>query len=417
MKNILSAFPTPETLVKELRNQEIPSFREANCHVHSPYSYSSFSDIETLVKEAKNENVSVLGINDFFVTDGFREFHDECVKHDVFPMFNMELTGLIREEQQRGMMLNVPGEAGKISVSGKGLDFPFETGWIQKRQLKSFRNDNQRHINRMITRLNELIKKRNPALYISYDLVKNEYARSIVHERHVARALRLMALRRFSEPGEQLSFIEDISGKKSESGLSDAAVLEQEILRNILKNGGAAYVEEDYENMPDLKKLLKIIITSGGIPFYTVHLDDSSGTLTAFEQDPVELGTSLKKLGIQCVEFIPGNNNPSLLSEYVRYFDNTDFVITFGTKHSSPEMKPVAVNGKDSTGPGTRLKEIAWNGACIIAAHQYLRATGRQGYVLPDGKYSVKQKKELTILGKLVIEYFLNRKYEPKRAG
>ena len=55
------------------------------------------------------------------------------------------------------------------------------------------------------------------------------------------------------------------------------------------------------------------------------------------------------------------------------------------------------------------LKIIAWEGACIIAAHQYLRADGRQGYVLENGKHSVDQMRELIKLGQLVIEYFLNR--------
>jgi hypothetical protein len=52
---------------------------------------------------------------------------------------------------------------------------------------------------------------------------------------------------------------------------------------------------------------------------------------------------------------------------------------------------------------------IAWEGACIIAAHQYLRADGRQGYILPDGKHSAEQKAELARLGQMVIEYYLKR--------
>jgi hypothetical protein len=52
---------------------------------------------------------------------------------------------------------------------------------------------------------------------------------------------------------------------------------------------------------------------------------------------------------------------------------------------------------------------IAWEGTCVIAAHQYLRADGRQGYVLPDGTHSKKQMRELINLGQLVIEYFLNK--------
>ena len=71
-------------------------------------------------------------------------------------------------------------------------------------------------------------------------------------------------------------------------------------------------------------------------------------------------------------------------------------------------MIPLTVTARGSVPLDESLKKIAWEGTCIIAAHQYLRAEGRQGYVLPDGTHSVKQKQELANLGKLVIEYFLN---------
>jgi hypothetical protein len=72
-------------------------------------------------------------------------------------------------------------------------------------------------------------------------------------------------------------------------------------------------------------------------------------------------------------------------------------------------MTPLTVSTRGSVPLDESLKKIAWEGACVIAAHQYLRADGRQGYVLPDGTHSIKQKRELVILGQLVIEYFLNK--------
>jgi bacillopeptidase F (M6 metalloprotease family) len=74
-------------------------------------------------------------------------------------------------------------------------------------------------------------------------------------------------------------------------------------------------------------------------------------------------------------------------------------------------MMPLTVTTRGSVPLDDSLKKIAYEGACVIAAHQYLRADGRQGYVLPDGTHSVKQTRELINLGQLVIEYFLN-KYE-----
>jgi hypothetical protein len=92
----------------------------------------------------------------------------------------------------------------------------------------------------------------------------------------------------------------------------------------------------------------------------------------------------------------------------VEFFHEKGFIITFGTEHNTPEMLPLTVATRGSIPLDDTLKKIAWEGACVIAAHQYLRADGRQGYVLPDGSNSIEQRTELTILGQLVIEYFLN---------
>ena len=72
-------------------------------------------------------------------------------------------------------------------------------------------------------------------------------------------------------------------------------------------------------------------------------------------------------------------------------------------------MTPLAITCRGSLPLDESLKKIAWEGACIIAAHQYLRADGRQGYILPDGKHSSEQKAELSRLGQMIIEYYLKR--------
>ena len=116
-------------------------------------------------------------------------------------------------------------------------------------------------------------------------------------------------------------------------------------------------------------------------------------------------------MGIECIELIPGRNDSVVLKSFVEFFHEKGFIITFGTEHNTPEMLPLTVTARGSVPLDGSLKKIAWEGACVIAAHQYLRADGRQGYVLPDGTHSIKQIRELISLGQLVIEYFLN-KYE-----
>ena len=414
MKNFLLAFPEPEKLFKETKDIDFPEYREANCHIHTPYSFSAFPELDTAFRLAKKENISVLGINDFYVTDGFEAFHDGCIEHGIFPLFNIEFIGLIPEEQKNGIRINDPNNPGRIYFSGKGLDYPFETGWKQKRQLKNVKKESQNQVKAMIGKLNEIIQKENPSLYMSYDLVKNEYAHELVRERHIAKALRMMALRRFSEPEKQVDFLEKLYGKKSKAGISDSAALENEIRSNLLKSGGAAFVPEDESSFLDLSRIIKIIINSGGIPCYPVLLDDPSGKLTEFEQDKENLYSALKKLKVECIEFIPGRNDINMLRDYVNFFNEKGFIITFGTEHNTPELIPLMVTARGGVQLDESLKKIAWEGACIIAAHQYLRADGRQGYVLRDGRHSVDQKKELAKLGHLIIEYYI-KKYNETR--
>jgi len=411
MKHFLSEFPPIDVLVKEMKGSLLPEYREVNGHIHTPYSFSAFSDMETIFRMAVNEKISVLGINDFYVTNGYDSFHKGCIKNRIFPLFNIEFIGLLKDEQKKGIRINDPNNPGRIYFSGKGLDYPFHTGFMLRQQLRSVIKESQLQIKAMIAKLNQLIEKQNPSLRLSYEMVKKEYAHDLVRERHLAKAVRTLAEKNFVTAEKQLEFIEGLyNGKKSKTGLSNSAALENEIRSILLKSGGAAFVEEDEKSFLELKKIIRIIVKAGGIPCYPVLLDDASGNYTEFESDPERLWRSLKDLEIECIELIPGRNDAATLKKFVAFFNDKRFIITFGTEHNTPEMLPLTVTTRGSVPLDETLKKIAWEGACIIAAHQYLRADGRQGYVMPDGKHSAEQREELARLGKLVIEYYLKKK-------
>lgn len=410
VKNFLSGFPSYEKLKKEKGCISLPEYREANCHIHTPYSFSPFSDMSSAFEMAEKEKIALLGINDLYVTDGYDAFHKGCLVNNIFPMFNIEFIGVLKEEQQKGIRLNDRNNPGRVYFSGKGLDYPFHTGFILRKQLKSVIKESQNKIRAMISKLNHMIKIEHPQLSLSYEEIKKKYAHDLVREHHVAKALRILTLGSFKAPEEQVQFIEKLyGGKKSTTSLSDDAALENEIRLNILKKGGTAFVEENENSYLELKKIIRIIIKAGGIPCYPVLLDDTSGSFTEFETDPEELFTSLRQLGIECIELIPGRNDITVIRKFVEFFHKKGFIITFGTGHKTSEMIPLTVTSRGSLSLDPYLKRIGWEGACVIAAHQYLRADGRQGYVLPDGTHSAKQKNDLVNLGQLVIEHFLNR--------
>jgi len=409
MNNFLSKLPWIDVMSKEINGTSVPRFRLANGHIHSPWSFSAFETIDTAFGMAKKENISVLGINDFFVADGYDEFAEGCLKNNIFPLFNIEFIGLLKDEQKKGIRINDPNNPGRIYFSGKGLDYPFSPGWINSLFLKRLIGESQVQMKEMITKLNSLISDAEPTLSMSYEGVKRRYARQLVRERHLAKALWEIARENFKSPEEQIGFIEKISGKKYKSPVTNNASIENEIRSNLLKSGGPAFVEEKEGSFPELTKLKKIIIRAGGIPCYPVLLDDASGNYTEFEADPERLYHSLKKYGIGCIELIPGRNDFDRLKEFTLFFNKRDFTILFGTEHNTPDLIPLTVTARKGVPLDDQLNTIAWEGVCIVAAHQYLRAHGRQGYVLPNGTTSHKQKEELSGLGKLVIEYFLKK--------
>ncbi|MEI8226463.1 MAG: hypothetical protein WCG82_11120, partial [Bacteroidota bacterium] len=360
MKNFLEGFPTLEKLTKEMNGISLPDYREANCHIHTPYSFSAFSDMDTIFTMAGNEKIALLGINDFYVADGYDAFHKGCLENKIFPLFNIEFIGLLKEEQKKGIRINDPNNPGRIYFSGKGLDYPFHTGFMLRKQLKSVIKESQLQIKAMISKLNQLIEPENPSLSLSYETIKKKYAHDLVRERHIAKALRILAFENFPTPEDQLHFLETLyGGRKSKTGLSVTSSLENEIRANLLKSGGAAFVEEDENSFLELKKIIRIIIKAGGIPCYPVLLDDLSGKCTEFETDPEKLHSSLTQLGIECIELIPGRNDFTILKDFVEFFHNKGFIITFGTEHNTPEMIPLTVTTRGSKPLDESLKKIA----------------------------------------------------------
>ncbi len=410
-KYFLTSLPWHDELSKQLTGAKIPEFREANGHIHTPYSFSAFDSLDTAFKMAGEEEIAVLGINDFFVTDGYEAFHDGCVRNNIFPLFNIEFIGLLKEEQKAGIRINDPNNPGRIYFSGKGLDYPFSVSLMIKWTLNRVIRQSQVQIKAMITRLNQLIYPVNQSLQLSYEGIKKRFAKDLVRERHLAKAVRFLAVENYDTAESQIHFIESLyGGKKSKVAISDPAAIENEIRSNLLKAGGAAFVPEDESSFPELKNLITIIKRAGGIPCYPVLLDDPSGKLTEFEADREKLLESLSSMGIGCIELIPGRNDISILKPFCEFFSEKGFIITFGTEHNTPEMTPLTITARGKIPLDISLKKIAWEGVCVIAAHQYLRAHNRQGYLLDDGSLSLGQKKDLTRLGSLVIEYFLNRK-------
>ncbi|MFO7922884.1 MAG: hypothetical protein R6U58_04260 [Bacteroidales bacterium] len=399
MSEFLEKFPEREKLLEWYVKKGSGSIPDVNAHIHTPWSFSAFDDPEQAFIQASEEKVTVLGINDFNTTRGYDSFFKLGMTYRIFPLFNIEFMGLMREEQKNGVRINDPGNPGRIYFSGKGLDYPVSMGKGSADRLVRLREEGHRQVRQMTAKLNRHLKSVDGNLQLDFDEVERRYTKGMVRERHIARALRILVYDRYPSPEDRSEFLGRLFGVEPSSPAENEAAVENEIRSRLLKSGGAAFVEEDQHAFPGLDEIISVITDAGGIPCYPVLLDDQKGTLTEFEADPEKLCGSLRSRNVSCVELIPGRNDIRQLRSFVSFFRERGFVILFGTEHNTPAAQPLRVSARGGVPLDDELRAVNYEGACVIAAHQYLRAKGEEGY--PSLKRS-----GAANLGKAVIEYF-----------
>jgi hypothetical protein len=405
--NILNSFPSKEELVKWYKNLPNKPVHKVNGHVHTPYSFSSFESIEQAFNMAVNENVKVLGINDFYVTDGYASFYDNANKSKVFPLFNVEFIGLLKEAQINNIRINDPNNPGRIYFTGKGLKYPFSIDDSYRKILNEVISESQVQVKMMIDKANKWFKQTGVALELNYNVIKKAYAKELVRERHIAKAIRIGIFEKYADTTQQIQAFEKMFGKPLKSKLSDNPALENEIRGNLLKAGGSAFVEENEKSFLDVDVLTKLIINAGGIPCYPVLLDDNSGKITEFEADFQKLHDELLKHNVFCIELIPNRNDFDVLKKFVHFFNEKGFVVLFGTEHNTPDLIPLTVVTRGNKPLDDELISLSYDNACVVAAHQYLTAKGDVGYIAAKGKARIEEKKTFVELGKAVIEWYL----------
>ncbi len=406
MDNVLREFPGRKALMEWHKKSGINYVVEVNAHIHSPYSFSAFDNLEQAFAMASDEKVRVLGINDFNTTAGYGRFYDLSLKYKVFPLFNIEFMGLLPDEQKKGIRINDPDNPGRIYFSGKGLDYPVSWGKRSRETVQGITEKSHCLVRAMTARLNEHIQTIDTGMKLDFDQVQKSYTRGMVRERHIARALRELIFDRCKTGREKKEFLKKLYGNAEPgAGINNHAALENEIRSRLLKSQGVAFVQEDPSAFLSIREIISIIIDGGGIPCYPVLLDDAKGRFTEFESEMESLCSKLRSWKVPAVELIPGRNDHGILKTFVSFFREQDFVILFGTEHNTPSLEPLRVTTRGKIPPDEKLSETSYNGACVIAAHQYLRAKEEDGYVSFPGR---EIKKEFEELGRAVIDRFLN---------
>jgi len=379
-----------------------------NGHFHTPFSFSAFTEIEQAFTMAKAEGVQVLGVNDFYTTDGYPEFAELAAKYKIFPLFNIEFMALQRDLQEAGVRVNDPANPGRTYMSGKGLSHPFKIGAEELALLQQVQHESNVQTAEMVNKLNAFLVELNAGISFTFDELKAKYAKNMLRERHIAKALRIAIDEKFtSEEDKRAFYLKVFSGKEVKSKFDDVAGLENEIRGNLLKAGGKAFVAEDPKAFLSLDEVKKVIISAGGIPCYPVLLDDPKGVCTDFEADAEKLYQMLVDRNIYSIELIPGRNDFNILKKFVQFFRSKNFLVSFGTEHNTPQLDPVKVSCRHGIELDEELNQIGYEGACIIAAHQYLVAKGEEGFLRADGSGKTAEYDAFVKLGNAVIKNFI----------
>ena len=408
-QSIFKDFPEQAMLVRDWRKKEERKVFLVNGHFHTPFSFSAFADIEQPFRMAESEGVQVLGINDFCTTDGYPAFAALAQQYKIFPLFNIEFMALQRNLQEKGIRVNDPLNPGRTYICGKGLSYPFKIGNSELALFEQVQHESNVQIAEMVDKLNTLLSEINADFCFSSDGLKAKYAKNILRERHIAKGLRIAIDKKFSSSEEKASFyVRIFSGKEPKSDLSDVVALENEIRGNLLKVGGRAFVPENPKAFLSLEQVNEVITSAGGIPCYPVLLDDAKGNLTEFEGNKKDLYEALVERKIFSLELIPGRNDFTILKDFVQFFHSKNFVVSFGTEHNTPRLDPVKVSCRGGVELDDELNRIGFEGACIIAAHQYLIARGHEGFLRADGTDKTNEYDSFVELGQAVISYFVN---------
>ena len=379
---------------------------KVNAHLHTPYSFSAFDSIAQALDMAAAEGVKVVGINDFYTTDGYAEWQRECAKRKLFPLYNIEFISLQAEDQAAGIRVNDPNNPGRTYLSGKGLRNPVTLNEPYRTQFAAVRAESNAHVGRMCARLNEILAAVGAGFTLDIERIEHELTKGSIRERHLAKALRLAAVEKAGgDPARLSALLEKLFGGKAvKSDLNNPAALENEIRNNLLKAGGGAFVPEDPKAFLPMADVCAIILDAGGIPTYPFLADDAAGNFTDFEADIARAADTLTARGIASVEFITTRNSVEVLERYAGYLHERGFVVTFGSEHNTPAMEPIELKARGGAPLTEKLLRINYEGACVVAAHQDRVAKGHPGYVDAAGKADVSRRQEFIDEGDRLIQ-------------
>ncbi len=354
-----------------------------NAHVHLPPNFTAFETITQAVEMADAQNVRVLGATNYYDYSIYTEFAAKSSRHGIFPLFGLEIITLVESLVQMGVKINDPGNPGKYYLCGKGIT-RFDPLPEEARQLLQVIRDNDAARMSLVTeKMAAVFAQAGLGTGLDAEAVKERIVRRhgsrpetvYLQERHVAQAFQESLFEQVDE-SDRGALLQRAFGTASKAQPGDAVAIQNEIRSHLMKAGKPAYVTETFV---DFDHAYRLILALGGIPCYPT-LADGTTPITGYEQPVENLIADLKARGIPCAELIPIRNTPVVLSQYVHAMRDAGLFVTAGTEHNTLDLLPLAPTCLGGEPIPDDIQEIFWEGACVVAAHQYMTMNGRSGF-------------------------------------
>ena len=114
-------------------------------------------------------------------------------------------------------------------------------------------------------------------------------------------------------------------------------------------------------------------------------------------------------------EYIPIRNTPEVLEAYVTAVRKAGIAVVGGTEHNTLDLLGIEPTCVKTIPVPETVKDIFWEGMCVMAAHQFCKLHGQCGFVTDDGRpnpdYSDAETRiaAFALLGASVIGRFLGK--------
>jgi hypothetical protein len=394
----------------------LPQDIEVNSHIHLPPNFSAFETTEQALNLCVKENVRILGVGNYYDFTVYNDVSRIAQVNSIFPLFCTEVIALEEDLRDKGIRVNDGGNPGRYYICGKGITKFQNFSTRAEELLNLIRNNDTNRMHKMTESMARLFSRFGVETNLDDNAIINlivtrhgcQSSTVTIQERHVAMAFQQKLFERIPL-SDRKAKLREIFGCEPDSQPDDSVGVQNEIRSRLMKAGKPCYEPETFVTLSQAKELIHEL---GGISCYPV-LADGADPLCEYEHPVDKLIETLKENNFSMVEFITVRNQPDVLLKYATALRKAGIVVTAGTEHNTLDLIPLKPACAQQKPVPEKLKNLFLEGACVIAAHQYLCANGKCGFVDDHGKAnpsyddSEQRIKDFERMGSsLITEYF-----------